>query len=1428
MKRRIRWLILSASLALYGALLLLPHLAQGFQSEPSGATFSGSEKVEADLAGAMAGTPASAPVRYILLFEEKADLSTESLPQEEDARRRTIVSRLQERAALSQARARAELQRMTATGQVTRFEPLWIINGIAVRGTVASAAKMAGHPDVDRLLMDEAFSSFEPGDSAVEAAAGEGLLAGAWGVAQIGANAAWDVLGVRGDGVTVAIVDSGVALQHRDLFNNYRGNLGDGRLEHESNWYDTEGSNDAQPVDVHGHGTHVAGIAVGANGIGVAPGAQWIAVAIADEYGLIYDSNVHAAFQWLLAPGGDSDAAPDIANNSWGGKGDKTNFSSDVAILQAAGIVTVFAAGNSGPGRGTVTAPGSYADTIAVGASDPADKVAWFSGRGPSPLTEQTKPLLLAPGTQILSALPAGGYVRRSGTSMATPHVAGAIALMLEAEPGLTTTQVEEVLAQTAAPRGAAHPNSDSGWGRLDAYAAAASRLPHGRLQGSVSHDERPLVGVEVVVKGAGDTQLVTSSDADGNYALLLPPGLYDVQYSAFGFEALVLEDVKIVQGEVYEARAALQQRPMGLLSGRIRGENGQGVTAKISVEGTPKQVFAGADGRFSFWFPTGRYEVVIQARGRRAKRVEAQIKANQETALDVTLEDGPSILVIDSGPVQFDSSLPVYQEALIDAGYSSEVWRVEQPTTPFPPNDTLAGYDVVIWSAPSNSPGKLSASRVLTDYLGAGGNLLISGQDVARLDGQPGFEEPWFRHDLQARFSGEVDLTEQNRTIRGRSGTAFEGLVLRLNGSESAQVQVRPDEMVPVEGSLTRGVLTYAGGATAGLEAGYCAPHRIIQLGFGLEGIDGADTRRAVLEKSMDALLAPRTPTGVRWVPEGRQEITLPGETYVYDLTLQNMSETVTDTFALQIAPYEWATRLITPSVELGPCAVGQTRIEVDVPADAAPDKGQALQVTAVSRNNRQHKATFNLGQKTPGKLLLVDDDRFFDREEEYEEALKSLGYAYDVWDTSPGGRERGGPAPKFLKAYETVLWFTGYDWFAPVRPAENAALTEFLDGGGRLFLSSQDYLYYNWNTPLTRSYLGLLDYQETVTPTAVYANPALALPGNLAGPVRLNYEPYQNFSDGLVPQTGSIPFLWHEKGMAAGIANARAGAGRAIFWSLPLEALAAGERRTAMESILGWLSDLGDSEFAAERQRLAVGESARFTLTLRNLPQAPPVRVAVSNTLASGMVLVPGSLNPDVRVTPGAKTLSWQGELGPGDEKIIHYQATVASEASAGERLENKVTIANLDEGTFMQKRLALQVGGPDLSLSTLDAEISEGLPERWVSYTLGLRNSGVTAADQVTAVLSLPQALHVVTGTLNVSGGEAIFKENQVLWHGSLSGGATVTASVVLTQGVFSGAWLPAGAIIEDGWNDPVLLHDLHYSPPAQQFLPFVSVP
>ncbi|MBE9507684.1 MAG: S8 family serine peptidase, partial [Chloroflexi bacterium] len=343
-----------------------------------------------------------------------------------------------------------------------------------------------------------------------------------WGIARIRADEVWASLHISGTGTVVAGMDTGVDWIHPALQPNYRGYNPHGPSNHTYSWYDATGGA-LYPTDGHGHGSHTMGTTVGQGGIGVAPGAQWIAVKVLNNYGYGYDSWIHAGFQWLLAPGGDPNRAPDVVNCSWGSdNGYLTTFQSDLQALRAVGIFAVFSNGNAGPWEGTVGSPASLPEAFAVGATDSDDEVANFSSRGPSPWGE-IRPHVAAPGVGVRSSLPGGVYGSMNGTSMAAPHVSGIVALLRSVSPTLSITRTAFIITSTAVPLGDSIPNNDTGWGRVDSFAAVATLAHPGFITGTVvrTGDSVPISGASVsaVPRDGGGGGTATTDD-DGDYLL--------------------------------------------------------------------------------------------------------------------------------------------------------------------------------------------------------------------------------------------------------------------------------------------------------------------------------------------------------------------------------------------------------------------------------------------------------------------------------------------------------------------------------------------------------------------------------------------------------------------------------------------------------------------------------------------------------------------------------------------------------------------------------------------------------------------------------------------------------------------------------------------------------------------------------------------
>ena len=434
------------------------------------------EKVEPGLREAILRAPDQQSA-FLVYLKEQADLSAADRIGDWTARGEYVYETLWGTAQQSQAQLTAYLNHRRRAGGVSSLQSYYIVNAILVTADADTLDALAARPDVAYIEAVKEYSIPEPIPGEQRPPMGI-----EWGVAKIKADQVWSDFGIEGSGIVVANIDTGVTHNHATLLNQYRGTA---TGSHDYNWFDPTGIYPTAPGDNNGHGTHVMGTMVGDDGgsnqIGVAPGAQWIA-AKGCATSTCYDSHLLAAAQWVLAPypiggtpsNGDPSRRPHVVNNSWGDRVSNTWYQGAVNAWRAANIFPAFSAGNSGPNTGTVSSPGDYAQSFASGATNNSDTIASFSSRGPSSLTSETKPDVSAPGVNIRSAWYNGGYNTISGTSMASPHTAGCVALIRAAAPALNITAIENLLMDTAVDRGATGSDYDYGHGRIDCYAAVA------------------------------------------------------------------------------------------------------------------------------------------------------------------------------------------------------------------------------------------------------------------------------------------------------------------------------------------------------------------------------------------------------------------------------------------------------------------------------------------------------------------------------------------------------------------------------------------------------------------------------------------------------------------------------------------------------------------------------------------------------------------------------------------------------------------------------------------------------------------------------------------------------------------------------------------------------------------------------------------
>ncbi|MEV6967333.1 S8 family serine peptidase [Hamadaea sp. NPDC051192] len=423
---------------------------------------------------AVSGQPGLHGERLFVVMKEQASLAglptTTGPGSGRDARVAAVYQRLVQQADRTQADLRKQLDRWHLS-----YQPYYLVNGIQVDGGPLVRQWLSARDDVDRVLLDPVL---RPLPSEIETHHGPLTSPGTdhWNIDMVGAPTAW-AQGVTGSGIVVGSSDSGADGTHPALAANFRGGP--------DSWYDPWNGT-TQPTDHNGHGTHTLATAVGHEGVGVAPGAQWIGcVNLARNMGS--PSYYLDCLQFMLAPfptggnpftDGHPDRAPNILTNSWGCPEvegcDPASLRPAIDALAAAGIAVVVAAGNSGPRCGSITdPPATYASAITVAAVNSNGAVTDFSSRGSS--DTPGKPDIAAPGEQVLSAMPGGTYEKADGTSMATPHVAGVIALLWSKEPALIGDLTATRQRLTTSARPATTPtSSDSSACARSAYTVGA------------------------------------------------------------------------------------------------------------------------------------------------------------------------------------------------------------------------------------------------------------------------------------------------------------------------------------------------------------------------------------------------------------------------------------------------------------------------------------------------------------------------------------------------------------------------------------------------------------------------------------------------------------------------------------------------------------------------------------------------------------------------------------------------------------------------------------------------------------------------------------------------------------------------------------------------------------------------------------------
>ena len=519
---------------------------------------------------------------YIIRFSEQADLSR-AYSMDWDSRGVFVYNTLLDTANRTQKNAKAILE---AAG--LKYQTLIGGNDLYVwSGTLTDTNAIAALPEVYFIRATRTYTidpveistpleniSWAGDYLANNAMATVGYSTNAtidWGIMDTKADQFWTAYGIKGAGVKVANIDTGVQWNHPGLINQF---ACPGDPTNANCWLDPSnicGSGGA--CDNVGHGTHTMGTMVAADDpglpyiAGMAPEAKWIACK-GCESNSCSDFALTSCATWILAPGGNAANRPNVVNNSWGGTIDGNPwYLTYVNNWRASGVFPAFSAGNNGPTCNSMGDPGSYQESFASAAHASNRSIAGFSSRGDSAFGHipYTKPNISAPGVSICSTVPTDGWdCGYSGTSMASPHLAGAVALLYSCNPGLIgdIDGMFQLLQNTtdAAPAGDcdAPPgqpgNFTFGYGYLDVLKAglsACGSVDFGAIEGHVvDQSANPVAGVTVMTSpGTGGNGIQAITDPSGYYTMTRPVGTYNVTATKINYTPQTVNGVVVEAG---------------------------------------------------------------------------------------------------------------------------------------------------------------------------------------------------------------------------------------------------------------------------------------------------------------------------------------------------------------------------------------------------------------------------------------------------------------------------------------------------------------------------------------------------------------------------------------------------------------------------------------------------------------------------------------------------------------------------------------------------------------------------------------------------------------------------------------------------------------------------------------------------------------
>lgn len=732
--------------------------------------------------------------------------------------------------------------RVSRSGDPRDIRTYWITPSVALSATPAEVEALAKRPDVAEVLPLRPLPP--PRTRPGAEVAREGRKA-TWGLEALQMLSIRRMYGLTGKGVVIGHLDTGVHASHPDLA---------GKV---LRFKDFTEDHRPEPYDNDGHGTHTAGTLVGGDAsgmaIGIAPDAKLISAKVFSSAGADPEG-ILEAMQWILDPDGDpaTDDAPRVISNSWGSDDfeDRVFWDATKRWIDL-GIFPLFATGNTGQTAGV---PAAYPFSFSVGAVNADLSLAGYSSRGPVKWDGKSfvKPQIVGPGTDTLSAWPVGnGYSSLEGTSMACPHVAGIAALMLEAKPGITSQQMQQILLETAMDLGAAGEDDETGRGMIDAAAALGRLAGKARVEGRLLGSEGRATTGRLWIP---ELELEARTDASGGFVLHLPAGRFTlVGRTPDGRHGQ--DVIEITSGQSLKRDLSLGETGAFAVTGTVRARaGGAALEATVVVLSDPaRRPGVKTDpvtGAFRLQVPVGRHTLMVTAPGHEPSILDNRFfgPAAGSGELEVALETRADVLIVDDD--QADRLEKYYLDAFEDSGLTASTWDTRRlgPV----PAEVLATYPRVIWQTGFDYRTAVTPEEqaLIETYLTSGGNLWLAGQVAGVILKDTNL----FSKVLHASWNGLLRRQQVARIppVHGTAGDPIgDGLELPLNGDGSQDNQNFPSMIGAADDAATV-IFQYhpeVGPAGIRVDGG---TYRAVYTGFGIEGLRDAAARRTLLTRIM------------------------------------------------------------------------------------------------------------------------------------------------------------------------------------------------------------------------------------------------------------------------------------------------------------------------------------------------------------------------------------------------------------------------------------------------------------------------------------------------------------------------------------------------------------------------------------------------